>query len=972
MKSKGNHVGIFLLAGVMLLSLFSAAVAQADTEEYLNNPPGCEWGVLYSGHASAYSLDRSLGGYIVACTQWLEESGPPPWGTDIWASLLKLNLDGTVDYYMPVMDPAHPEHATAALGVEIVPSTTGIGDDGYVITGLKWQHHEGPGGHDFYQRDLWLMRATVDGHFDWDVTFGGLGDNFGNSIALDYDGITESYDYVIGGRQADVTGFYGGWLLRTDSVGTVELDRDLWDPDSGWLSHEVYSTKPTEDGGYINGTDYGMVKTDALGGSEWRVVEVGIEADRYHSVAQTSDGGYIGVGARDMYLLLTKVDAGGDVEWSRTFGNREVADSGRAVVEASGGGYALVGDTRSYFGHGHGGADVWLIKTDDGGEMEWDQVLGGSGTDRGYALVESTGVDPGYVVAGQAEFEGASRIWVFKSRSTHTPPIADFTYSPESPVFVSQTVLFDASASTDPDGSIEEYYWDFGDGETAERTDAGPVAHAYSSPGEYSITLKVTDDEESSDTTTRDITVEEMAVQWERTIGGTGSDIGFDIVEALDGGFVVTGYSSSSPSYAGSYDAWLFKADENGNLDWERRFADWSGDPALNEFGEAIAYSGDGGYILTGATGGGSTNTDLWLIKTDIAGVPAWTRKYGGDFFDEGYSVAPAHGEGYIVGGMTSAGGLDRDFWLIKTYADGSPDWEQIYDEPGPDYCHAVAATSDGGYIATGQYDMTGDGPLPLIKTDDTGVEVWSQEWTDPFPNDNFGHWVAETDDGGFVVAGGYEREVSLMKASAAGTKLWDQYYSGGGDDGRGYAAAETLDGGYIIAGSISPSPGDDDIYLVKTDAAGNLQWERTFGTDTTNETASGVIALDDGGYVILANQVPHLGTKHNVLLIKIGPYEPAPDFGLVAPGNGALLGTAPTFEWNPGDYDLFRLFAVFNYPGVGYHTVSFWLADSSFPMPGGWWDILSPGVSHFWTVLGFNSGTGAWELGDVWSFTKF
>ena len=374
---------------------------------------------------------------------------------------------------------------------------------------------------------------------------------------------------------------------------------------------------------------------------------------------------------------------------------------------------------------------------------------------------------------------------------------------------------------------------------------------------------------------------------------------------------------------------------------------------------------------MTGLTGGGTTDTDLWLFKTDAAGVPAWARKYGGGYYDEGYSVAPAHGAGYIVGGMTSAGGLDRDLWLIKTHADGTLDWEQVYDEPGPDYCRSVAMTSDGGYIATGHYEMSGDGPLPLIKTDGSGVEVWSQEWTDSYPQDNFGHWAAETGDGGFAMAGSYEGEVSLMKVGASGAKEWEQSY-GGGNDGRAKAAAETLDGGYIVAGVISASPGDDDIYLVKTDEDGDLQWEMTFGTTSTYESAEAILPLADGGYVILAHQAPLMGTEFNVWLIKIGPDEPVEDFGLVSPENGASLIAPPTLEWYSGDYDLFLLYTVFNYTAFGYYTVSFWHSDTTYKIPGPWWNAIATGVPCYWTVLGYNSGTGAWELGAVWSFTKF
>ncbi|MFC2059261.1 PKD domain-containing protein [Chloroflexota bacterium] len=873
MRRNKRFIGTIFLLGMLLFSLIpAAAVIQADdTEAYFLHPPGTEWGVLYGDNVWAYSIDQSLGGYIVAGTQWDPSTSlPAPVGPDTRAALLKLDTDGTVQYYHPVMNPADPDPATAAFSVDIVPDTDGIGDNGYAVTGYKRQQHG-----DFNQRDLWLMRTDQDGNFYEEYVYGGLGDHWGNSIVKLYDEVAESYDFVIGGRRADESNLaYNGWLLRTDSTGTTELSRHGYDgTDEGWLYHEIFSTQPTSDGGYIAGTEYGMVKADFEGDFLWRVAEVA--TDYYYSVIQTSDGGYIGVGARDGDVLLTKVDAAGTPEWSRTFGETGHTDWGRSVIQASGGGYALACTTSSY---GHGGMDVWFIKTDASGLIEWDLVLGGSGGDVAYDLVEDTSVDPGFVIAGMAEFEGADHMWIIKVKSVLQPPIPAFTYTPDSPVFLGQEITFDATPSTDADGTIVSYEWDFGD----ENTATGLTAqHTYPSPGNYTVTLTVTDDDGIFRSASQEVNIVELALQWERYIGGDEWDIGFDIVEAWDGGYVIAGYSSSSPSYMGSPDAWLFKTDANGNVDWERRFADQTGNPALNESAQSLDRTLDGGYVLTGVTGIGIAGTDysdVWLIKTDVDGAQFWYQEFGGDFNDEGLSVASTPDGGYIIGGMTSTGGLDKDFWLIKTDSDGIMDWDQVYDEPDPDMCNAVAPTSDNGYIATGNYGSTGDGALPLIKTDAAGVQDWQQEWTDPYPQDNFGYWTSEIAGEGFVVAGGYERDVSLMKVDNLGAKVWEQYYGGEYDD-CGYAAAKTPDGGYIIAGFGQLTQADDDVYLVKTDSEGNLEWEATYGTGTTYDSARGIIPLADGSYIILANQVPLQG-KGDVWLFKIGPnHFPEPAF---------------------------------------------------------------------------------------------
>ena len=93
--------------------------------------------------------------------------------------------------------------------------------------------------------------------------------------------------------------------------------------------------------------------------------------------------------------------------------------------------------------------------------------------------------------------------------------------------------------------------------------------------------------------------------------------------------------------------------------------------------------------------------------------------------------------------------------------------------------------------------------------------------------------------------------------------------------------------------------------------------------------------------------------------------------FDLLAPANGSALFTAPTFRWIPGDYDLFRFYTVFVYPGVGYYPFSFWTKGTSFALPQGWWGALDPQMPHYWLVLAVNTQTGQWDFSAGWSFVR-
>jgi len=93
--------------------------------------------------------------------------------------------------------------------------------------------------------------------------------------------------------------------------------------------------------------------------------------------------------------------------------------------------------------------------------------------------------------------------------------------------------------------------------------------------------------------------------------------------------------------------------------------------------------------------------------------------------------------------------------------------------------------------------------------------------------------------------------------------------------------------------------------------------------------------------------------------------------FELLSPSNGATLDNTPTFEWTSGSYDAFLFFSVFNYAGLGYYPVPFWLPNISLQMPANWWNLLAPDVPCIWVVLGYNTSTSEHEWSDVWWFRK-
>jgi hypothetical protein len=154
---------------------------------------------------------------------------------------------------------------------------------------------------------------------------------------------------------------------------------------------------------------------------------------------------------------------------------------------------------------------------------------------------------------------------------------------------------------------------------------------------------------------------------WDKTFGGSGYDVGKSVQHTSDGGYIVAGYTTSYG--AGGEDVRIIKTDSSGNRTWDRIFGGVEDDE-----GHSVAQTSDGGYIITGFTSSyGAGGRDVWLIKIDASGNKVWDRTFGGTGGEGGNSVRQTSDGGFIVVGSTdSYGAGGTDILLIKTDADGN------------------------------------------------------------------------------------------------------------------------------------------------------------------------------------------------------------------------------------------------------------------------------------------------------------
>jgi predicted secreted protein len=305
-------------------------------------------------------------------------------------------------------------------------------------------------------------------------------------------------------------------------------------------------------------------------------------------------------------------------------------------------------------------------------------------------------------------------------------------------------------------------------------------------------------------------------MQWNKTYGGTGTETSGDMCLTSDGGYAMSGYTTSFG--VGGQDFWLVKTDATGNLEWNMTYGETG-----NEYAYHVEQTLDGGYALLGQTNSfGAGNNDFWLVKTDGSGNMEWNQTYGGTGNDVGIHVLQTVDGGYaLVGSTGSFGAGSNDAWLIKTDVAGNVQWNQTYGGTGYDGGQCVEKTSDGGYAIACITTSFGAGSLDswLVKIDSSGNMEWNMTYGGT-GSDGPTHFI-QTEDDGYAIVGfttvGSDQNASLIKTDAFGNMEWNQTYGGTGAE-ISYALLETSDGYYLLTINTSSfGAGDDDIWLVKT-----------------------------------------------------------------------------------------------------------------------------------------------------------
>ncbi|MBN4051323.1 gliding motility-associated C-terminal domain-containing protein [bacterium AH-315-M05] len=345
-------------------------------------------------------------------------------------------------------------------------------------------------------------------------------------------------------------------------------------------------------------------------------------------------------------------------------------------------------------------------------------------------------------------------------------------------------------------------------------------------------------------------------ITFQKTFAANGMNGGLFVQKTTDGGYIVTGQHETTG--AGACDIYIFKRDNCGNIEWFKTYGGVNSDGGM-----CIQQTPGGGYIVTGLLDMGAGGYDNFLMKIDANGNVLWTKNYGGAGDDRGLYLQQTSDGGYIVAGNTTsfgAGGWDA--YVIKADANGDTLWTRTFGGTGEDHSCYVEQTSDGGYFVTGNTGSFGAGgqDVWLLKLDSSGTLLWANTYGGTGTEGQ--HWDTKgqiTPDGGFIISshttsfGAGLADVWLIRTDSTGNVLWSKTY-GGADNDLSRFMRQTTDQGFIIGGETwSFGSGGRDVYLIKTDSIGNLEWSRTFG-GTGDDKAMGIQQANDGGYVLSGN----------------------------------------------------------------------------------------------------------------------
>lgn len=380
------------------------------------------------------------------------------------------------------------------------------------------------------------------------------------------------------------------------------------------------------------------------------------------------------------------------IQWQKTLGGSQ-EDVARSIQQTSDGGYIVAGQTWSSDGDvalNHGLIDYWVVKLNSNGDISWKKSLGGSSGDVANSIQQTS--DNGYIIAGYTYSKdgdvtlnhGISDCWIVKLNE-----------------------MGDIQWQKSMGGSKGEGAMDI-----KQTSDDGYIIAALSNSNDGDLTTNHGNNDFWIIKTDSN-----GNIQWQKSLGGSKSDIPHSIQQTSDGGYIVAGSTEDAvdgditESY-GKRDSWIVKLNSNGNIQWQKTMGGIGDDHV-----QSIRQTSDGGYITAGGSTQSITDTILtypqipnyWIVKYSNTGEMQWQKRYGGSLNEGAIDIQETNDGGYtILGTSSSSDGQvimnhgKFDYWIVKINNTGTIQWQKSLGGTGDDMASNIQKTSDGGFIISG------------------------------------------------------------------------------------------------------------------------------------------------------------------------------------------------------------------------------------------------------------------------------
>lgn len=368
---------------------------------------------------------------------------------------------------------------------------------------------------------------------------------------------------------------------------------------------------------------------------------------------------------------------------------------------------------------------------------------------------------------------------------------------------------------------------------------------------------------------------------WQNTLGGSNIDNASSIQSTSDSGFVISGYTNSLGT--GGYDAYLIKVNSDGLFQWQKTYGenDW-------DFAYWAEQTADGGYICCGESYRSGKNSQAYLIRTDADGDTLWTRLFGADGEDAFKEARQTSDGGFVAAGYATNASGDKDFFLVKTDAQGNQSWERTFGSSANDSCTTLDLCADGGFLLGGCRDTLGQHKSYFIKTDPAGNETFSKRQMNDSGNRSISR-IRETLEGHYTYTqicdqGGFGgQEIYLITYDPTGD--WYPFVStlGGTKDEDAFDFVQNVDSGYTLIGYTETfGSGPDNIFIARTNAAGS------YNNTVNSYVAVNEVSEDDDDFIIYPNptngKFQVASSKFKAMAIRI--YNPLGEVILISVGS--------------------------------------------------------------------------------------